>query len=67
MRLVSLRSSSPVVRNSWEGERHGGRQGGQQRRGAGAIHENLCFGAPRVIANCKKKRPKAIKMSSGSR
>lgn len=40
-----------VVRNSWEWEGHRGWQGGQEGWGTGAIHEHLCFGAPRLAPN----------------
>lgn len=47
--------SSPVVRSHWQGEGHRGRQGWQQRRGAGAIHKNLCLGGPWLAQTCKRK------------
>lgn len=67
LKNVLLRSGSPVVRNHGEREGHRGWQGGQQSWGAGAIHKNLCFGAPGLTQNCKRKRPKAITSSSSCR
>lgn len=64
--MNTAKSDSPVVRNNREGEGHRGWQGRQQRWGAGAIHKNLGLGVPWLFHNYKRKRPEAIKTSSGS-